>query len=377
MTPLQACIVSLLTLVIVVGILGNILIIIIYARKTNRSSANIFIIALAVTDLFVCLVLPTIIYDVLNAVNGNKYVCLIKHYTSAFGVHLAFVLCGLIALDRFWAVSRPHRRLLNVGNSKIIVCLSLVASGILTIPQFIIVDMLKVQLPNYSFYICNVEPSGVFQKTINLFKYFTILSICFMVCGLYFKLYRIIKSRAKVGGLVTRPNLRHVDSDITTGETHANSISKNVIINSDFGKSSGEGSGHSADVGNSRNEGNSVQHGPPLPKRRSHIDAVLRNRTTRMLIVVTSVMCISWIPPAVIGIVTTFIWENPQQRLLLMGDREKWTTVLFQMFFSINHASNAIIYGAINKNFRQDTLALFRKLGIYFRLKCRSCGRVG
>ena len=198
MTPIQAWIASLLGFVIFTGIPGNILIMLVYLKKTSKSSAHVLILALASTDLFVCLVLPLIIYDMFNAVDGNKSVCLLKHYTSAFGVHLSFVLSGVIAFDRFMAVSRPHNRL-NIRYAKVVVIACLVVAGILTIPTFIVTDMMNVSIaPYFSFRICNSEPIDEFQKVITLLKYIFMLCICLFVCVLYVQLYRIIRSRAKV-----------------------------------------------------------------------------------------------------------------------------------------------------------------------------------
>ncbi|XP_072030703.1 uncharacterized protein [Amphiura filiformis] len=254
------------------------------------------------------------------------------------------------------AVSRPHQRLLNVVNAKIVVFLSLFVSVLLTVPQFVIVDMLKVQLPDYSFNICNPEPTGLLQKIISVLKYLLMLCICFTVFILYYKLYRIIRNRRRIGAGIgaqhENPNIvRAVDTDDTTAATMVNSISKSPN-----------------ELGHNVDEINPVQDGSSR-EQRGYTDNNLRNRTTRMLIVVTSVMFISWIPPAVLGIASTFQWESPQQRMFYISEREKWTTVLFQMFFSINHAANAIVYCAINKHFRQDMWSVLRKLAICIRCK--------
>ena len=156
---LQVCIVSLLSLVVIIGVPGNVLIILVYAGKRKKSTAHMLILALAFTDLFVCFVLPVIIYDFLTGVNGSIEVCLVKHYASGLSVHLSFVLSGVIALDRFFVISQPHRHVLKVTHVKKVVFVCLLLSGIITIPTFVNTGMLKVQVsPEYTFTDCSSEP---------------------------------------------------------------------------------------------------------------------------------------------------------------------------------------------------------------------------
>ena len=378
MTPVQAWIASLLGLVSFTGIPGNILIILVYLKKATKSSAHVLILALASTDLFVCLVLPLIIYDVFNAVDGSRAVCLLKHYTSGFGVHLSFVLSGVIAFDRFMAVSRPHNRL-NIRYAKVVVIGCLVVAGILTIPTFIITDMINVSIaPKVSFSVCNSEPTDKFQKVITLLKYIFMLCICLFVGVLYLQLYRIIRSRAKVraaqsNGIRSQgksSNGMDIYQDNTTSGTAVYAIprqtdNENISNANDSLQQQQQQQQHKQqqEQQHQQEEQQKQQQLQQQQQKRVTSDDKLRNRTTFMLIIVTSIMFISWIPPAVIGIGSTFWWDNPQEKLLQMTEKEKWTNVLFQMFFSINHAANAVVYGAVNKHFRHDSFNVLREMG--------------
>ena len=362
MTPLQTLIVSLLGFVFFTGVPGNILIILVYSRKRSKSSVHVLILALAATDLLVCLVLPLIVYDVL-ALNRSRPICLLKHYTSAFGVHLSFALSGVISLDRFMAISRPHQRL-KVSHAKIIVIICFIVAGITTVPTFITADIMNVLVtPSFSFSVCNVEPTGTFEKVIVLLTYFFTISICIIVGGLYFKLYRIIRNRAKIR---TQSNIVRIQIQERSGNRNRadqNNATANITIQTISGSSKTLQSDHGHALSSTSNEGASSSQQPPqIQRQRIGAEGAFQARTNLMLIIVTCVLFISWIPPAVIGIKSILWWKNPQEKLLHMTEKEKWTNVLFQMFFSINHTANAIVYWTVNKHFRQDTLNLLRKI---------------
>ena len=359
----QIFIVSLLTIVTVIGIPGNSLIIAVYANKPRKTSAHIFILALGFTDLFVCTILPTLMYTVIHAFNGNRALCLFQHYSSAYGVHLSFILSGIIAIDRYLMVSQPSKRKITAGNAKLTVMLALIVSCIMTVPTVIITDIIDLKYYTFTFRSCNSDPRSAVEKAITMIKFVLMLSIVFTVGILYVKLYRIVKqSRVRVHDA---NGLQQVQQQVQQDDTTLNTLSVRIQQAPIPGAAAERGTDTDSDPTSTddRPPGSSIGTTNRLATHQQQRSG-LRNRTTLMLLVVTSVMFLSWIPPTVIGISSIIKWDGPQQSFLLMTNGERMTSIFFQMLFSVNHGANAIIYGAVNKHFRQDCYALLRKLSI-------------
>ncbi|KAJ3585427.1 hypothetical protein NHX12_014146 [Muraenolepis orangiensis] len=93
--------------IIVLGVLGNSLVIyVIYRFKTLRTVTNFFIANLAVADLLVnTLCLPfTLVYTLLGDWKFGSALCFLLPYAQGLAVHVSTVTLNVIALDRHSAV---------------------------------------------------------------------------------------------------------------------------------------------------------------------------------------------------------------------------------------------------------------------------------
>ncbi|XP_030855804.1 muscarinic acetylcholine receptor M1-like [Strongylocentrotus purpuratus] len=118
-------------LIMTVGIPGNILIVLVYARKRPKSSTDVYILALGVADLYVCLLMPLKIYSSYNQENyTNADLCKLTHYCSLIGTFLSMFLTICITVDRYFAVCRPLKRFVTPSRARItvVVCLLLAAA---------------------------------------------------------------------------------------------------------------------------------------------------------------------------------------------------------------------------------------------------------
>ena len=142
-----------------------------------------------------------------------------------------------------------------------------------------------------------------------------------------------------------------------------NNATANITIQTISGSSKTLQSDHGHALSSTSNEGASSSQQPiQIQRQRIGAEGAFQIWTTLMFIIVTCGLFISWIPPAATGIKSILSWKNPQEKLMHMTEKEKWTNALFQMFFSINHTANAIVYWTVNKHFRQGTLNLLRKM---------------
>ncbi|XP_054750528.2 D(2) dopamine receptor A-like [Lytechinus pictus] len=95
------------SLILVAGILGNILIILVYVRKRIRTSTDVFILSLGIADLSVCVAMPLKIFASYNRNYTNSGLCKLTHYSSLIGTFLSMFLTLCISIDRYFAVCRP------------------------------------------------------------------------------------------------------------------------------------------------------------------------------------------------------------------------------------------------------------------------------
>ena len=102
-------VVALMIVLMIVGIFGNTLVFIVYLHRNHRTTANIFIMYLAGTDLMACVVIhPYVIYKLFHNYDQT--------WTGAckifeFAIHASLAISGLtllaIAIDRYLAICRP------------------------------------------------------------------------------------------------------------------------------------------------------------------------------------------------------------------------------------------------------------------------------
>ena len=84
------------------------------------------------------------------------------------------------------------------------------------------------------------------------------------------------------------------------------------------------------------------------------------NKTTNMLILVTVILFITYIPTAVIYLNRIWIFDSPLESILKMKNQSVQN--FFNLLFLVNHCVNPFVYGIMNSRFRQDAVKLFKKL---------------
>ena len=120
-----------------VGTVGNSLVLYIYANKKTKTTAGVFIMCLAGTDLFTCLVIVPYTEIVISYEYKlfHDVICKTYMFLITFNVPFsAFIMCA-IAIDRFFCICYPFLHALNLRRAKIIIlCLLALACicGIIT-----------------------------------------------------------------------------------------------------------------------------------------------------------------------------------------------------------------------------------------------------
>ena len=126
-----------LSLFAVLGTIGNSLVLYIYSHKKEKSTAGIFIMSLAGTDLFTCLFIMPFTEAVVFLEYKLKYdvACKIYMFLITCNIPFAAFMMVAIAFDRYFSICHPFLHVLNIVRAKVIVvCLLVLAStfGLIT-----------------------------------------------------------------------------------------------------------------------------------------------------------------------------------------------------------------------------------------------------
>jgi len=121
--PGQLTVMVMLSIFSVLGTIGNALVLYIYSHKKEKSTAGIFIMSLAGTDLFTCLF-------VMPFTEAMVYLQYVIRYDVACKIYMFFITCNVpfaafmmvaIAIDRFFCICHPFLHILTISRAKIIV----------------------------------------------------------------------------------------------------------------------------------------------------------------------------------------------------------------------------------------------------------------
>lgn len=129
---------AMLSLFSVVGSLGNLFVIYVYARKRDKSTTTLFILTLAATDFFTCLVIIpyTILWDYFTKRMYNDAACRIYQFLITTNVPFSLSIMVAIAFDRYFKICRPLSSAMDERVAKrIIVGLLLFALSLGIIPS--------------------------------------------------------------------------------------------------------------------------------------------------------------------------------------------------------------------------------------------------
>ncbi|XP_070849124.1 neuropeptide Y receptor Y2, like [Chaetodon trifascialis] len=286
--------------IIVLGVLGNSLVIyVIYRFKTLRTVTNFFIANLAVADLLVnTLCLPfTLVYTLQGEWKFGGTLCFLLPYAQGLAVHVSTVTLNVIALDRHRCIVYHLETRMRKDVCFGVIALTWVLSAVLASPLAIFREYGSFTLePGHSIQVCTEKWPGkntdgtVYSISMLILQYFLPLSI---ISFAYARIW------SKLRG--------HVSP--------ADSVA---------GSSAG-----------------SERH------RR-------RRKTTKMLVTMVVVFAVSWLPFHAFQLATDI-----DSTVLDMRDYRLLYTV-FHVVAMCSTFANPLLYGWMNRNYRAAFLAVFK-----------------
>lgn len=147
------------SIMMVLGLPGNMVVFYIYFRRWRRSTSRMFILFLAALDMVNCATtLPMEIFVMrYYFMLDQPFLCKISRYsTYVMNCSSAMILLG-IATDRFKRICRPYQRTFSERQSKYICIFSIICSMSTTWPALVLYGTRELDLGNVTGYSCLLQ----------------------------------------------------------------------------------------------------------------------------------------------------------------------------------------------------------------------------
>ncbi|KAK3610602.1 hypothetical protein CHS0354_009055 [Potamilus streckersoni] len=341
--------------VMIVGLVGNCLVLYVYSKKFRRTSSNYFILTMAVFDLLACVIgLPTEIYDVTHTYTfSNSVLCKVLRYTESVTVYGSVILLLEIGIDRYFKICRPLM-MMEIRTIKILCILAGVVALLIAIPAVILfgISETETHMDGITGADCSIEEryrKGTFSKVYYFILCGVFIFSVILLTSIYIRIWIEIRKRKSmvIGDYIAK---RGCKFEMNSDPIHP------VVPNKRDTVLSSESDDDSA--GNKMiNEKGATKR----PKLESIAEAVHRfrvNKTTVMLFIVTVVFVVSYMPVIVIMAIRSIIKDIEKRQT----DAEDVIGKLFSKFYFLNNATNPIIYSFLNVTFRRHSFKLLKQL---------------
>ncbi len=373
-------------IIALVGLLGNLLVIIVYARKKCRTSGHVFIVSLAASDFISSMDFPFAIYHSMYALNyTNGTVCKLNIFIRTTISYFSLLLIGIIAVDRHQVCCRSHRRFKPRG-AIVVVGFCFVGAILFGSPALVFNGAVKHEdtVRNSS----EISVCGRRREYLQIhFIYSVVLALTYLIAVLMMivlytriaisirRARRIIHAISNQVPFDDAAGMRQVESGRHTPAHDAPPADVQAIHPNPPGVVSSSQENHSnpqreapqllqrlrlfetATTSTSgveernRYEPGLIQH--PYGDRARRIDSA-----SKMLFISTIIIAVTWLPSQVMQFFVQLLTmplkdTNPLAFSLL---------ILAYLLILLNHAIDPILYSFVNKKFRLDCAKLLCRL---------------
>ncbi|XP_063301480.1 neuropeptide Y receptor type 2-like [Pelobates fuscus] len=215
----QAILIAAYALIILLGLVGNSLVIyMIIKYKKMRTVTNFFIANLAVADLMVdSLCLPfTLVYTLMDEWKFGLVLCHLFPYAQAMSVNVSTLTLMVIALDRYWCIVFHLSSRISKKFSFLTITVTWLAAAIFAIPLAIFREYRYEDLPyiNLKIAVCaekwpsnNSRDATIYSLSMLILQYVLPLAvICYAYIRIWFKLKNHISPTPRSDNELRRKN---------------------------------------------------------------------------------------------------------------------------------------------------------------------------
>ena len=381
----------------VLGLPGNLLIIVVYNRKKRKISTDVLIITQAIIDLIAVLLAPLNILKSVTDRFTTTSICRVALFGNNSLAFASLFLTAAIALDRFFYVCRPLGRRTTNRRAFILGVICYFLGGSLTCTKLIFVEP---HVSNHGQKTCLVIDTYPILDTLEAWLKTSGFALALVVSTvLYTKIYLTIRKQARIHAQlvsgVSRTNksrLATISERKSRGSEVRDKQANPVQVNSQEGtqttqqetiEESGIGSDQQritssqVDPDSTLSEVEVPQHPTTVQANRPEtaqstqrvpVDTTAsyprprptdrgENRTTKMLMAVSAILLASWLPP-----IAFFHLRDSTFEIIEHSITAETLVYIGKRLPGLNHIINYFVYSAMNKKFRTDCKRLFKPL---------------
>ncbi|OWF50499.1 gastrin/cholecystokinin type B receptor-like [Mizuhopecten yessoensis] len=327
-----------LVLYIVIGVVGNSLVIIVYTlRFRNKSEERFFIPYLAVIDLVACVVCSTfgIAVNQYAVTFTNGGACKAFWLFSLFTTGCSIFTLLVIAVHRYQKICRPFQAQMSLKRKKLSLIGCIAASILLSLPALVFYGTSPVKHPEHNIMgtrCANIR--GPWSKAVAVAYKGVILLVCLGVLVSLIVLYSLI-GRA-VFKRIKLNKKRQIQTSVPT-------VSSSVI-------SSDNSTAYAESVTEDERKLTSRTI-PNVTPRKKNIPGY---RLSMMFMLITAVFVLCFIPK-----LAMMVFESKNEMFWLTLDTSGYGAYRFlYTMYIINSIINPVIYGFFDKTFRQELASL-------------------
>ncbi|XP_071481064.1 uncharacterized protein [Diadema antillarum] len=383
--------VALYLLILIVGIPGNLLIILITANRSVKKSVHVFIIALAMADLVACCLAPFgIHYWLFEKVYYSVVMCKLYISIVFFGTFSTMFLTVAIAFDRYFAVCHPLKAIMSPQRA-CVVCVACFVGALFCVPASTAFGIRRLEL---EVSVCTLTAKPWLLEVVGALITLAFILAAAMIIVLYVHMCVMVRRQARFhvrvapapvrSSLEARPSNNQRASTVATVSFQVSRRSLQRSLSQpadDISQTAEVQTSEQADAAApsialrlsptqlappsgttteaDKPKPNAPQEIAPAvdsrqPYNQLHNNAApivlaMANKTTKMLILSTMVFIVSWLPNVVIKALPTSLYQavNGHHPAVIAVVR------IFEYLFLVNHAANPFVYSLVNERFRR------------------------
>lgn len=341
-----------LIIYMVIGVIGNITVMCVYALRFKKKSEDRFFIPyLAVIDLIAGTVCSSFgIWVNQHAVNfTSDIVCKLFWMLSLLTTGCSIFTLLLISIQRYQKICRPFHPQMSLRRKKLGLLCCVAASLLLSFPAIIFYGTSPVTNPENGIVgtrCANIR--GPWSKTVAIAYKGVILLTCMCVLIALMVFYSLI-GRSIYKQIRFNKNRQQQQIAVAVIASECNTLSSDSTSNLTSSASGGV---------DNRRIIPQTKVTPATAPRKKHIPGY---RLSMMFMLITFVFILCFIPK-----MAMMVFESRNELFWLTLDSSGYGGYRFlYTMYIINSFANPIIYGFFDRQFRQEFMSLFRKQTIY------------